>query len=177
MRFSVPYVYCWACVVSERDSAALSAGNTFSLVWRTRGGSVEKTWFQRISVCVCVCVRFFLPLRAGSAGFCASLYSQETSCVGFCCWSISFCRGIRCEEGREDLLFPGLRIPIRRGAVFLPVLINNACASFVVHSGVAIPWHKVKGERKGWRQVGGSKLTTALVQNQRGSAVLLQQQP
>jgi hypothetical protein len=27
-------------------------------------------------VCVCVCVRFFPPLRAGSAGFCASLFSQ-----------------------------------------------------------------------------------------------------
>jgi hypothetical protein len=175
VRFSVPYVYCWACVVSEREreSAALSAGSTFSSVWGRRGRSVEKTWFQRKSVCLCVCVRFFSPLRAGSADFCASLFSQETSCVGFCCWPISFCRGIRCEEERSgvDLHFPGLRIPIRRGGrLFASV------NSFVIDSGVAVPWHKVKGERKGWRQVGGSKLTTVLVQNRRDSAVLLQKQ-
>lgn len=84
--------------------------------------------------------------------------------------------GVKRKDRKRICFFQVWEFRFGEEAIFLPVLINNACASFVVHSGVAVPWHKVKGERKGWRQVCGSKLTTALVQNQRDSAVLLQKQ-
>jgi hypothetical protein len=42
--------------------------------------------------------------------------------------------GVKRERSEEDLLFPGLRIPIRRGGRLFASVI-----SFVAHSGVAVP--------------------------------------